>query len=67
MPKLLTCGNPQVEPVGIHSRRVVPFFDIIEMPPQRSVRVSNILYGEGGYGIDVGPQHIVLGIMNQPS
>ena len=25
MPKLVTCGNPQVEPVGIHSRRATPF------------------------------------------
>ena len=25
MPKLLTCGNPQVEPVVIHSRQATPF------------------------------------------
>ncbi len=25
MPKLVTCGNPQVEPVAIHSRQVAPF------------------------------------------
>jgi len=25
MPKLLTCGNPQIEPVGIHSRQAAPF------------------------------------------
>jgi hypothetical protein len=25
MPKLLTCGNPQLEPAAIHSRQAVPF------------------------------------------